>query len=503
MGEVLANTLTETALNILKNPRNVLIVSAFLLVIIISAQSVTWIAWGYNSLDMYAHQYEAKTLIENYFSWSLKSATGSMANPHMPVIIYLLAFLYLISGSWVLSYIIILTINAALAFVFIYKLGYNFTGNKLLAAYVTLFFVTIKDCGGVHGIYFPIADSLGLTFVVMTMYALTSKRPRYVFLGVATLLAFFSHFYTGIALFALISVFFLFELFEGKPKRNTLKKYLLPGLSSVVGLAYYAYIYIQMKTGGGFSIVGMDAAGIQSAIKNYNFMEFPFIFGFLHLVFAFVGILLILNRFKNIRGFLTGGYSSALITWTIIMIIPTQLTFLFMSLPLYRMLSYVFISVAIFASIGFRKILEMPKSSISKTIFCLIFIIYVVFSPIAYNVYAMEPAISRDERSVLSCVSENVLPEEDVFVTWSSMIYFSAITNKEVAFDSPVKCHEILGLLESYNVSGAREEMIDMNIDYLYITREPIAVLFRELEGVDVVCSSGRYYLFKIDDERR
>jgi len=133
MGEILANTLTENILNILKGPRKMLALSAFLLVIIISAQLVTWIAWGYNSLDMYAHQYEAKTLIENDFSWFLKSITGNMANPHMPVIIYLLAFLYLISGSWVLSYIIILTINAALAFVFIYKLGYNFTGDRLLA----------------------------------------------------------------------------------------------------------------------------------------------------------------------------------------------------------------------------------------------------------------------------------------------------------------------------------------------------------------------------------
>jgi len=133
MGEVLDNSIKDTVFNILKGHRKVLTLSAFLLLIVISAQSVTWIAWGYNSLDMYAHQYEAKTLIENDFSWSLKSATGSMANPHMPVIIYLLAFLYLISGSWVLSYIIILTINAALAFVFIYKLGYNFTGDRLLA----------------------------------------------------------------------------------------------------------------------------------------------------------------------------------------------------------------------------------------------------------------------------------------------------------------------------------------------------------------------------------
>jgi len=133
VGGCLFENSTEKILNVFKDNRKVLLLSVIFIALMLSEQVFIWTTGGYNSLDMYAHQYEAKTLIENDFSWFLKSITGNMANPHMPVIIYLLAFLYLISGSWVLSYIIILTINAALAFVFIYKLGYNFTGDRLLA----------------------------------------------------------------------------------------------------------------------------------------------------------------------------------------------------------------------------------------------------------------------------------------------------------------------------------------------------------------------------------
>jgi len=242
----------------------------------------------------------------------------------------------------------------------------------------------------------------------------------------------------------------------------------------------------------------MGSTGVLSAIKQYNFMEFPFIFGFLHLLFAFVGILLILNKFKNLREFFTGGYAPALMLWTILILIPTQLPFLFMSLATCRMLMYINIPVAIFASIGLRKILEIPKSAISKTIFCFTIALYVFFAPLAYNIYAMDPAISDDEKIVLNCVSEKILPEENVFVAWDPIIYFSVITDREVAFDNPVKYYEILGLLESYNVSGARDEILDMHIKYVYITREPIAMLFKELEGVEDICSSKNYYLFKI-----
>ena len=253
-----------------------------------------------------------------------------------------------------------------------------------------------------------------------------------------------------------------------------------------------------MKSGGYASVLGMGSAGILSAIKDYNFMEFPFIFGFLHLLLALVGILLITNKFKNFKGFFTGGYLPAIMLWTILIIVPTQLPFIFMSLATFRMLMYIDIPIAIFASIGLKKILELTKSTASKAILCITIIIYVFFAPLAYNIYAMNPAISSEEKTVLNCASEKILAEDSVFVAWDPIIYFSDITNKKVAFDDPVKYYEIIELLESYNVSGARDEIINMNLKYVYINRKSIAILFGELEGVEEICSSKNYYLFRI-----
>ena len=110
----------------------------------------------------------------------------------------------------------------------------------------------------------------------------------------------------------------------------------------------------------------------------------------------------------------------------------------------------------------------------------------------------MDPSISRDEMRVLECITENVPADEKVYIAGEATIYFPAVTDRMIAFDDPIRHYQILDVLESYNVSGARDEIMDMGIRYAYISREQAADLFKELDGVEEICSSEGYSLFEM-----
>ena len=482
---------------VLNDHKKVLIVSILFLLLSLSVQSYIWVTGGYNGLDFYAYEYTAKATIENDYMWLTLHPTNNLVNPHSPVFIYLLISLFTVSGSWLTAWIILLFSNAFIATYFIYKLGFNLSKNNLIASYATLLFVTIRPDGGYHGLVFPLADVIGLTFIILTLYFLTLEKPRYYLSSLVVLIGLFSHLYVGASLLLFLIVFVFVRLMS-KEKISFLRKYSLVILSTIPGILYYYYMYTMFKTGG-LNFSRGSSSIIESCLKYYNFMELPALYGFLHLTFAFVGILLILGKNKTIMGFLKKYRHSSIFLWSLLLLIYSQAFFITNILPNYRFLLHVIIFVSVFGGFGLERTKKLLSSKLSKMFFYTVIVLFVFISPIFYNVFAMDSCIKEDEIDVLNYIKENTKEDDVIFTIGSTALYFSDITGKKIGSSiiSSLDFDRFERLFISLDLEQAKHELLKNDIRYVYLDGK-IGENFKKIRDVELLYEKGNYYLFKI-----
>jgi hypothetical protein len=479
--------------------RRVLKLSVIFLVFSLLVQSYIWVSGGYNGVDLFAYEYTAKITIENDYNWVFVHPANNIVNPHSPVVIYMLIALYTILGSWLFTWIALLFINAFVATYFIYKLGLNITNNKLISSYITLLFVTIRSDGGYHGILFPVADIIGFTFIIITLYFLTLEEPRYYLASISTFIVMISHLYAGLSLFLLLIIFLSARLLS-KDRIKFLKKYTIILISTIPGLLYYYYLYVSFNTANLNFNRGSDLI-IEASLKYYNIMELPALYGFLHFAFAFAGILLIVGRINTVKDFLKNYKISSLIIWSLLLLAYSQAFFLFNILPNYRFLLYPTISLAIFGGIGLDMFMKkIIKSNISKIFFYLVVFICLFVTPMFYNVFAMDSAIDKNQAEVLNYINEYTDIEDAIFTTGSVAIYFTDITERNVgisALSSP-EFDRIERMFLSLDLETAKSELIKNNIRYVYLSQKAMGEYFKKIPDVKVLYEKEHYYFFEL-----
>ena len=479
--------------------RRVLKLSVIFLVISLLAQSYIWISGGYNGVDLFAYEYTAKVTIENGYNWVFLHPANNIVNPHSPVVIYLLIAIYTFFGSWLFTWIALLFINAFVATYFIYKLGLNITDNKLVSSYIALLFVTIRSDGGYHGILSPVADVIGLTFIIITLYFLTCKEPRYYLASISTLIVMISHLYAGLSLLLLLIIFLSARLL-GKEKIKFLKKYTIVLISTIPGILYYYYLYVSFNAA---NLNFNRGAGLimETSLKYYNVMELPALYGFLHFAFAFVGILLIFGRSNTVKDFLKNHKISSLLIWSLLLLAYSQAFFFINILANYRFLLYPTIALAIFGGMGLDFFMKkMLKSDISRAVFYLSVIIYLFITPLFYNAFAMDPAIDKNQADVLNYIKGHTNEEDIVFTTGSIVIYFTDITERTAgsAVLSSPDFDRIERMFLSLDLETAKNELIKNDIRYVYLDQKVTGEYFKKVQGVEVLYEKGHYYFFEL-----
>jgi hypothetical protein len=489
-------SLVEKIEDICKSPKKVLLISLLFLLLTIGIQNWIVFTGGYNSRDYYGYEVYGENLARNNFRYTFSDPATGQFDWHPPIHTYIIAILHSVGLEWKVVFLILTVLNSLVFVNFLYHLAHNLSKDRLVASYSVLLFVTLRSTGGYHGLLFPFADTISLTFMVGSMYYLTKpvRTNRDFFAsGFFALFCAGSHFMGGALLALFLFIQFILDFYH-KSIRDVITSYSLVALPTTPMIAYYI-IAAPLLFGSRVSR-GASVAPIQT-IKLFNYMEFPYLLGYVQLTACIVGLLYLFNNY-SLREMAKKSLLS-FIMWGAILAIYSQSFYLTTIILNYRVLLMLQLPIVLIGAFGFKVILDFPQKKFSKILFFSILFIYLFTPSPLFTIGAMDPTISKDEMEVLLYIRDNVPPGNYVHVYGSTHIYFQAITGlpSSQRHLGSEKYFAINNLLAENKASEALDLMLENDVEYVYLL-DGIGLNFSNLDGVRLLFSKDGYYFFEI-----